>query len=84
MNNEISEGSVVIVSSGQAGTVIQASGDFWVLLTNGDIWVGSPSRVYLPQSREELDAAPLNYDRFEARDKAISAAPKKPRQRFED
>jgi len=71
MNNETSEGRVVIVPTGQAGTIVNCGpSDIWVLLLNGDIWVGNAKLAYEPQSSEELALAPLNVDRFEFRDKA--------------
>lgn len=69
--NDINEGSVVIVNSGQIGTVVQLSGDAWVLLSNGNIWIGNPNMTHIPQSQEEIDlAAALNLDRFEGRETA--------------
>jgi hypothetical protein len=62
------EGSVVICGTSQAGTVVMnAKGDLMVLLTNGNIWFGPSSQCRLPQSREDLDACPLEVDRFEGR-----------------
>lgn len=59
------ENSVVIVLTGQAGTVINnVSGDIWVLLRNGDIWVGSEGMVRYPQSQEDLDAAIVDVERL--------------------
>lgn len=61
----MTEGTVVITTdSGQAGTVILVYGDSaQVLLANGEIWQGQVRMLRLPQSREELDAAPLNVER---------------------
>ena len=71
MKTEINEGTVVIVSTGQAGTYIgDTAGGAMVLLTNGDIWVGHPGTMREPQDQADLDAAPLNFDRFEGREKA--------------
>lgn len=71
MNNEALEGTVVIIPTGQAGSIVNCGpNDIWVLLRNGDIWVGSAKLAYEPQSAEELALAPLEVDRFEFRDKA--------------
>lgn len=64
--SNLSEGDVVICSTGQAGTLIQIIGkDIWVLLTNGDIWTGQLHGARLPQNEEDLAACPLNIDRLE-------------------
>ena len=64
--NNIDEGSVVIVATGQAGTVVQMDGsEVWVLLANGDIWVGSSKQAHPPQSAEHLAACPFNVERLE-------------------
>lgn len=66
--SEINEGTVVIAGTGQAGTLIQNDPDnVWVLLRNGDIWYGPAHQIREPQSQEELDAAPLEFDRFASR-----------------
>lgn len=67
MNNEIKEGDVVIVGTGQAGTLINTGSQFAVLLRNGDLWYGHPGLVRIPQSQEDLDAAPIEFDRFATR-----------------
>ena len=60
------EGAVVIVDTGQAGTVfISTSVSIHVILANGDLWQGQPGRAREPQSPEDLAAAPLNVDRLE-------------------
>ena len=62
------EGKVVIVSTGQAGTLIQIDGkDVWVLLRNLDIWTGKLSQIFEPQSKEHLDACPIDVPRIEAK-----------------
>lgn len=66
--NEISVGSVVIVSTGQAGTLLEMNGvKSCVLLANGDMWHGHSGQAREPQDQADLDAAPLEYDRFEGR-----------------
>ena len=60
------EGNVVIVSTSQAGTLIQiVKNDVWVLLTNRDIWTGPLHGIRYPQDQADLDAAPLNVERLE-------------------
>ena len=62
------EGKVVIVSTSQAGTIAQIDGkNVWVLLRNHDIWTGNLSQVYEPQSKEHLDACPIDVPRIEAK-----------------
>jgi hypothetical protein len=61
---EFKEGEVVIIGTGQAGTVISLNKDYCVLLANGDLWYGFESQMRYPQSKEDLDACPLNVDRF--------------------
>lgn len=63
--NEYKEGDVVIVRTGQAGTV------YWilpeevcVLLRNGDIWYGTPYDVRRPSNKKELKACPIDVDRW--------------------
>ena len=64
------EGNVVVVATGQAGSVIQVCGsDVWVLLANNDIWVGSAKQALPPQSAEHLAACPLEIERFEERER---------------
>lgn len=63
-------GAVVIVDTGQAGTVIhKTSQDIWVLLTNLDLWRGKPSQARIPQCAEDLAAAVLDVDRYANRPK---------------
>lgn len=70
MGIELEEGHVVIVATGQAGTIVQLGGtDIWVLLNNHDVWVGSSKQVQFPQSREHLDACPIDVERFEERER---------------
>lgn len=65
--NEFAPGTVVIVGTGQAGTVIWLNKEYWVLLANGDFWHGFESQMHEPQSQEELKAAKYDVDRFEGR-----------------
>jgi hypothetical protein len=76
------EGTVVICATGQAGTVIddQNKDNLWVLLANGNIWHGAEFQCREPQSQEDLDACPLDVDRFEERERA----PRKLRDRSDD
>lgn len=59
-------GTVVIVPTGQSGTVCDGSS---VILTNGDIWTGDLDHCYEPKSQEELDAAPLEVEKFNHKEK---------------
>lgn len=63
------EGTVVVVSTGQAGTVVQTGTEIWVLLANNDIWVGSSKQAFPPQSAEHLASCPLDVERFEERER---------------
>lgn len=57
-------GDVVIVSTGQAGTIILNSADqFQVLLRNGEIWTGPSAQCRLPQDEADLAAAPIDVER---------------------
>jgi hypothetical protein len=67
--SEFIEGSVIIVSTGQSGTIIQKYDDLWVLLLNNDIWVGPSNMCRFPQDEEDLKNCPLEVERFEAREK---------------
>ncbi len=70
MGIELEEGHVVIVSTSQAGTIVQLCGtDAWVLLQNNDLWVGPQKQCQFPQSREHLDACPVDVERFEERER---------------
>lgn len=66
---EINEGAVVIVATtGQAGTFVgQNSQHAGVLLANGDMWYGHAGEMREPQDQADLDAAPLEVDRFKNR-----------------
>lgn len=64
--SNFNEGSVVICSTSQAGTLVQVAGkDIWVLLQNGDIFVGLAHEVRFPQDATDLAACPLNVNRLE-------------------
>jgi hypothetical protein len=65
--NNFEEGSVVIVSTGQAGTIVDKGKDICVLLCNGDLWFGFETQIRTPQDPEDLAACPLDVDRFEGR-----------------
>ena len=67
MSKEFIEGDVVICGSGQAGTVIQSGRDVWVFLRNGDVWTGPAHQIRFPQDQADLDAAPINVERLEAK-----------------
>lgn len=64
---EYKEGTVVIVGTGQAGTVIGVHKEYCVLLANGNLWYGFESQMREPQSQEDLDNCPLEVDRFKDR-----------------
>ena len=66
--SEFIDGSVAICATGQAGTIIQLTGnEAWVLLRNGDIWVGLINRIRLPQDSADLEACPIDIERFDAK-----------------
>lgn len=62
---KFAEGTVVIILTTQAGTIVQEGKDLWVLLRNGDMWVGSERQVRLPQDQNDLDACPVDVERPE-------------------
>lgn len=63
--NEFVEGNVVICTTHQAGTLIHIKlKSVWVLLANGDIWVGNIHDVRLPQDQADLDSCPFNVERL--------------------
>lgn len=75
----VSQGSVVIVGTGQAGTVVEKWAEqVMVLLTNGEIWYGSAKHTYIPDA-DVLALAPLEVDRFEGREKPMPSRPKQSR-----
>jgi hypothetical protein len=63
--NDFKDGDVVIVNSGQAGTLIQTGKNVWVFLRNGNIWVGPIHNIRLPQDQADLDSCPLDVPREE-------------------
>ncbi len=70
----LTEGSVVMVDTGQAGTVVErpSQSEVVVLLRNGDLWRGSVGKVWVPQSEEELGAAIEDVDRLGQQEKQAS------------
>ena len=67
------EGSVVICSTSQAGTLVQlAKGDIWVLLRNGDIFTGSVHEIRFPQDDQDLQACPIDVEHQEVKRSARS------------
>lgn len=64
---EVRAGDIVIVGSGQVGTVDSIGKDICVLLANGNLWYGFESQIRVNPTREEQDACPLDVDRFAAR-----------------
>ena len=73
MTNDFVEGTVVIVATSQAGTIVGFSSatDVMVLLANGDFWMGMLKQCRIPSDADDLAAAPRDIDRF-----AIREAPK--------
>lgn len=64
--NEFIEGKVVVCGSGQAGSIIHTDErNIWVLLRNGNIWVGFINQIRLPQDQADLDACPIEVERIE-------------------
>jgi hypothetical protein len=65
----MNEGDVVVVSTGQVGTLFHFSQSIaFVILRNGEIWTGNPGMVRKPQDCE-IEQAPVEVERFEAREK---------------
>jgi hypothetical protein len=65
-------GEVVIVSSGQAGTLADVIGkNVWVLLANGDVFVGEDYQIRYPQDKADLENCPLNVERLEPKPQKI-------------
>lgn len=63
---DFEEGDVVICGSGQAGTIAQICGrSVWVLLRNGNIWIGSMGQIRIPQDEADLEACPIEVERIE-------------------
>lgn len=64
--DKIKVGDVVVCPTGQAGTVDEVLGsDTWVILRNGNIWVGPTKYLRLPQGTDDLDSCPVEVDRPE-------------------
>lgn len=81
---DLIEGDVVIVKTTQAGTVIAVfGGDVMVLLGNGEIWMGHGHSCFLADA-ELANAAPLEVDRFEGREKPLPPRPNQKMSRRED
>jgi preprotein translocase subunit YajC len=57
-------GDVVIVGTGQAGTIVSVGKNIEVLLINKDIWYGFESQVRYPQDAADLAACPLEFDKY--------------------
>lgn len=67
---EVNEGMVVLIDTGQAGCVWWTTSEIAsVRLLNGDIWTGAIKLLRLPQSPEELAAAPVDVARNEPKRK---------------
>ncbi len=65
------EGDIVIVLTGQAGSVIWLSGtEMSVLLRNGDIWTGPKRGVRHPQDAADLASCPVDVERTPTKRKA--------------
>lgn len=63
---EIKEGDVVIVSTGQIGTVLFIDKDkASVLLATGFIWYGRPYDMRFPQNDDDVEFASKEIDRWE-------------------
>lgn len=59
-------GNVMICSTGQAGTIIEKiKRDVWILLRNGDIWIGPIGMCRLPQDEVDLNSCPIEVERLE-------------------
>jgi hypothetical protein len=68
MDSSFHEGGVVICGSGQAGSIVEVDGsNVWILLNNGDIWVGPFHQCRYPQDEADLAACPLNVERLESK-----------------
>lgn len=67
---EFVEGEVIVVGTTQAGSVVQVDGsNIWVLLNNGDIWIGPFHQCRYPQDEADLAACPIEVERFEERER---------------
>lgn len=57
--NKYKAGDVVIVATGQAGTIYWITDEVCVLLRCGDCWYGQEYEIRLPSSKKELKACPI-------------------------
>lgn len=62
--NKYKPGDVVIVSTGQAGTVWMITHELVVLLRNGDIWYGQEYEARFPSSKKELKECPVDLEKW--------------------
>jgi hypothetical protein len=62
--SKFKEGDVVIVSTGQAGTVWFVTDEVGVWLRNGDIWYGPEYSVRFPVNSKELKKCPIDVDKW--------------------
>lgn len=63
--NKYKVGDVVIISSGQAGTIWHITdGIVAVILRCKDIWYGPEYEIRLPSSKKELKACPIELDKW--------------------
>lgn len=70
--SKFKEGDIVLLNtSGQAGTLsAYLTPDFVaVILRCGDLWYGNPASLRIPQSAEELAAAPITVEKIVPRQK---------------
>lgn len=66
--NNYKAGDVVIVSTGQAGTIwFITDKEVGVWLRNGDIWYGQEYEIRFPSNKKELKACPIDVDRWNGR-----------------
>lgn len=63
--NKYKPGDVVIVKTGQAGSIHWIlPEEVCVLLRNGDIWYGPEYEIRFPSSKKELKACPIDVDKW--------------------
>lgn len=69
-------GTVVIVETGQAGTVWLIEGQEVVIgLANGDLYYGYLNQLRIPNNREELKACPKDLPHFSNRNGSYTRKP---------
>jgi len=69
-------GTVVIVDSGQAGTIWWIEGqEICVGLANCDLWYGYEGQLRIPNNREELKACPKDLPHFSNRNGSYTRKP---------